>query len=115
MFLHIAGYLALSAIFTEALTELIVKSAILKRTRRLLSSLGSFPRKMLSCGYCFSVWAAMAPATLSVVVCSPGGIVISVLQWIAVWLIVHRLSNYAHNINDKYFDKYYSNKHKNQE
>lgn len=115
MVLYIVLYLTLSAIFTEALTELIVKSVIFQRPRSLLSSLGGFLKKMLSCGYCFSVWAAMTPATLSVVIFGSNGIVFSTLQWVAVWLIVHRLSNYAHNINDKFFDKYYSNKHNNQE
>jgi hypothetical protein len=108
-------FLVLAAIFTESLTELVVKSNIFKGPRRLISSLGSFLGDMLSCGYCFSAWAAMAPATLSVVVCGSNGIASSAVQWVAVWLIVHRLSNYTHNINDKFFDKNYSNNHSNED
>lgn len=108
MLSHIIFYIALAAIFTEAITELAVKSIIFSYPRNIVSSIGSFFKKLFSCGYCFSVWAAMAPATLSVVVCHPGSIIRGLVQWLIVWIIVHRLSNYIHNINDKYFDKYYS-------
>jgi hypothetical protein len=100
-------FLILSTIFTEACTELLVKSAIFSSIRENLSQRGEFLKQVLSCGYCTSVWVASFPA-----------LILSLSQsWfsgLAAFLffvpVIHRLSNYLHNINDRWFDKYYINK-----
>jgi hypothetical protein len=106
----VANFIALlvfSVIFTEACTELLVKSKIFEPLRESLSQRSKFIKEMLSCGYCASVWVAIFPA-----------LVISASQpwyWgLAAFVffvpVIHRLSNYLHNINDRWFDKFYINK-----
>jgi hypothetical protein len=101
--------LSLSLIFaivlTETLTELVVKSEIFEAPRNFVKSRSPWFGKLFSCGYCFSVWAALGVAFLL-------GLSYDLTGWPWVdlglfGLIVHRLSNYLHNFNDKYLDKYY--------
>jgi cell division protein FtsW (lipid II flippase) len=51
----------------------------------------------------------MLPAVLSVFIFS-WGLIGTIIFSIFIWPIIHRLSNYLHNINDNYFDKYYRSK-----
>lgn len=97
-------YLIIAVVVVEASTELLVKSAIFKPLNKFLSSKGRFLEEMLSCGYCASVWISIIPAYL----------LSNLQEWISalvafpfMLLFLHRSSNYLHNINDKYFDKYY--------
>jgi hypothetical protein len=95
-----------AALVTEAITELVIKSEIFKPFREIIFKLGSWFEKLFTCGYCFSVWAA-----LLVVLVFPATVlhvsdIIGVDMGIAV-LIIHRLSNVIHNITDKWTDKYY--------
>jgi hypothetical protein len=97
----------LSVVFVEALTELFVKSLIFSRLREFVKSKNDFVKDILSCGYCTSVWVSLFPALyLSHVqtFCAP------LVGFLLFWVSLHRLANYLHNINDKYFDKFYAKK-----
>ncbi len=92
-------------ILTELTTELIIKSEIFKPVRNLIFKLGDWFTKLFSCGYCFSVWAAAA-----VVFLTNTSYPLTSNHWLDLGLmalVVHRLSNYLHNFNDKFLDKYY--------
>lgn len=95
----------LAIILTELITELIVKSVIFRPVRERLKSLNGWFKELLSCGYCTSVWVAFGVAILLQLAYNLTG-------WFLVDLgltafVVHRLSNYLHNFNDKWLDKYY--------
>lgn len=100
-------WVVLFAILTEGLTELLVKSEIFVPIRNILFKI-PYLGKAFVCGYCSSVWMAILPASIftwqkTIDIFWP-------LQFL-IWLVVfHRISNYFHNINDKWFDKYYTNK-----
>jgi hypothetical protein len=102
-------YILLAALFTEGMTELIVKSSIFSRVRENLIKESAFFKKLLSCGYCASVWAATLPAAF-LVWCLEVRVCVAPISFLFLTVVVHRLSNYLHNINDKYFDKFYSSK-----
>lgn len=94
-----------AVLLTELLTELVIKSEITKPARDFIKSKGSWLETLFSCGYCFSVWAAFGVAFLL-------GLAYNLTGWYWVdltltSLLIHRLSNYLHNFNDKFLDKYY--------
>lgn len=101
-------YIPLSILAVEAATELIVKSEIFRPLVNRLKNAGPFMEKLLSCGFCTSVWVSMPPALVFAGLTSP----VLVIFWL---LVFHRGSNYLHNINDKYFDKYYDPRYKDRE
>ena len=101
--------LLLAVILTELITELVIKSIIFKPIRERIKKLHNCLEKLLSCGYCFSIWAAFGVVFLLQPSYNLTGT--PVLDWSLVALVVHRLSNYLHNFNDKFFDKYYSLAH----
>jgi hypothetical protein len=92
-------------VLTELLTELVIKSEITKPLRNWIKSWGSWFDTLFSCGYCFSVWAAVGVVLLTQVSYPLTGIILLDLGLTA--LVVHRLSNVFHNIIDKWTDKYY--------
>ena len=97
--------LVLAVILTELLTELLVKSVIFRPIREILGQVSNFFKELLSCGYCTSVWVAASVVFILQLTYNLSG-----WYWIdlgLVVLVVHRLSNYLHNFNDKYLDKYY--------
>ena len=94
-----------AVLLTELLTELVIKSEITKPARDFIKSRGSWLETLFSCGYCFSVWTAFGVAFLL-------GLAYNLTGWYWVdftltSLLIHRLSNYLHNFNDKILDKYY--------
>lgn len=94
-----------AVLLTEILTELVIKSEIFRPVRNFIKSGGPWLKKLSSCGYCFSVWAAVGVVFLFDLTYN-----LTRWQWvdfIVISLIIHRLSNYLHNFNDKYLDKYY--------
>jgi len=97
-------------LLTETLVELAIKSQIFKPLRDKLSSLSPWLHELLHCGYCFSVWTSASLCLLF------GGLQLSGIWWMD-WgitaLMVHRLSNYLHNFNDKWLDKYYDTRYVN--
>ena len=107
MVLSILVYTAASVILTEAITELVIQSQISEPFRFwLYRTRGGFLKKLFSCGYCFSVWAALLPVAVFPVLFTlsgPSKFIVPVF----LWIIIHRMSNFLHNINDNYFDKYY--------
>lgn len=90
-------------VLTEALTELIVKSEILRPFRKFFfdrkeNKLFSKTHELLDCGYCTSVWIGWFFAILFF----SGGLLISkYIDWFFIGLIFHRLSNFLHNIYDR--------------
>lgn len=98
-----------AVLLTELLTELVIKSEITKPARDFIKSKGSWLETLFSCGYCFSVWAAFGVAFLL-------GLAYNLTGWYWVdltltSLLIHRLSNYLHNFNDKILDKYYDTRY----
>jgi len=100
-------------LLTEAVTELIVKSEIFKPIRNVLFKLGNWVEKLFSCGYCFSVWAAIGVVFLTNTSYPLVGN--DLLDLGLMSLVVHRLSNILHNVIDKYTDKYYDVRYVNTE
>src|SRR5690606_24212974 len=92
----------LAVVFVEGLTELIVKSNIFYNVRSYLASNNEFLGELVSCGHCTSVWVSLLPALYFSFQFH------SLLLIIPLTIVFHRLSNYLHNINDKFLDKYYS-------
>lgn len=98
-----------AVLLTESLTELVIKSEITKPARDFIKSRGSWLETLFSCGYCFSVWTAFGVAFLL-------GLAYNLTGWYWVdltltSLLIHRLSNYLHNFNDKVLDKYYDTRY----
>lgn len=92
-------------ILTEVVTELMIKSEIFRPVRNIFFKFGDWFTKLFSCGYCFSVWAAVGIVFLtdtSYPLTGNGWLDLSLMS-----LIVHRLSNILHNTIDKFTDKYY--------
>ncbi len=97
--------LLFAVILTELTTELVIKSVVFRPIRDRIKNLGKWFAELFSCGYCFSLWSSYGVVLLL-------GLTYNFTGW--YWadlaltgLIVHRLSNYLHNFNDKFLDKYY--------
>lgn len=103
--------LLLCVILTELLTELAVKSEIFRPVRNMCAAANSWLGKLIKCGYCFSLWAAVGVVFLTQTQYPLTGNQVLDLGLMA--LVIHRLSNYLHNFNDKILDKYYSMSHLN--
>ena len=92
-------------LLTELLTELIIKSEIFRPVReKVFFILGDWFKKLFTCGYCFSVWAAFGVVFLTETSYPLTGN--SYVDLALCALVVHRLSNVLHNVIDK-TDKYY--------
>jgi len=91
----------ISIIFTEAITELCVKSELFSPVREWFfnnkdNKLYNFIHSLLTCGYCFSVWAAALSVLL---VIFTNNVVINTFILV---IVVHRLSNVFHFIVDRF-------------
>lgn len=88
----------LLVIFTEAITELVVKSEIFSSIREFFFKsefkVFNFIHKILDCGYCFSVWAALFTIALTY-------LSNTYVNTFILIIIIHRLSNVFHNLVDK--------------
>lgn len=91
-------------VLTELLTELIVKSVLFRPIRKYVSK-NEWLHELFSCGYCMSVW--MSFGVVFTIGESYDFTGVSIFDLGLTALIVHRLSNYLHNFNDKILDKYY--------
>jgi len=100
-------------LLTETVTELVIKSEIFEPVRNVFFKLGSWIKKLFSCGYCFSVWAAIGIVFLTNTFYPLVGN--DLLDLGLMSLVVHRLSNILHNVIDKYTDKYYDVRYVNTE
>lgn len=109
-----------AAIFVEGSTEIVSKSALFGPLRRRWATPRDkgaegvtdvpFLGQLVSCGHCLSVWVAMFPALVLAVYSGSFRWWFSPVAFIFATVIIHRLSNYVHNINDRYFDKFYNKK-----
>jgi hypothetical protein len=113
MLIYLLIQIILCVVLTELLTELVIKSVIFQPVRNVFFRLGKWFTDLFKCGYCFSVWIAIGVVFLPH---TPSPLTGN--SWVDLGLmslIVHRLSNYLHNFNDKFLDKYYSMRHINSE
>lgn len=90
----------LAVIFTEAVTELVVKSEIFSPIREFFfnrreNRIFKFIHDLLDCGYCFSVWAATLSCILLFVFNN------NFTMFLVVSVVLHRLSNVIHFIIDR--------------
>ena len=109
MFLFYLVLFFLTVIFVEGITELVVKSEIFSGARGKISNKSEFFSKVVSCGYCFSVWAAFLPSLVaSLYLFSPLKIEFYIC-FMFLLIVLHRTSNMLHNFNDKHLDKFYNN------
>lgn len=97
--------LVFAVILTELFTELAIKSVVFRPIRERIKKLCSWLNDLFACGYCFSIWGSYGVVLLL-------GLAYNFTGWYYIDLtltgfIVHRLSNYLHNFNDKWLDKYY--------
>ena len=113
MLVYVLIQILFCVLLTELVTELVIKSEIFEPVRNILFKLGSWVKKLFSCGYCFSVWAAVGVVFLTNTSYPLTGNVL--LDSGLMALIVHRLSNILHNSIDKYTDKYYDVRYVNTE
>jgi hypothetical protein len=104
--LYLALLFAASVIFVEGATELVCKSSIFLTIRSKLSALHPFIKQLLGCGYCTSVWMSTIPAGFFAFEVASSVLTMPAL-FILFVVVIHRLSNFVHNINDKHFDKFY--------
>jgi hypothetical protein len=99
-----------AVLLTELLTELVIKSVLFKPLRKKLPNFfipfHEWVKELLGCGYCFSVWVAFGVAFLLQVAYDLTGWYPVDLALTA--LVIHRVSNYLHNFNDCWLDKYYN-------
>lgn len=98
--------LLFAVVLTELLTEFVIKSVIFRPARDQIKKLGAWFAELFSCGYCFSVWSAYGVVFLLDLSYNFTGW--HYVNLTLTGLIVHRLSNYLHNFNDCWLDKYYN-------
>lgn len=103
-------------ILTEALTELLVKSEIFQPVRNFVffksqEPIYNFIGKVLSCGYCCSVWVAAALTFIFTVLGFIELFGFWLLDFFVITLVLHRASNYLHGVSDRYFDTRYDNRY----
>ena len=80
----------MTIIAVEALTQLICKAELFDRPREQIKSLGGFFKALLSCPYCVSVWSALLIIGLM--------IYYEYTFWFILLLVLHRVSNFLHDI-----------------
>ena len=90
----------LAIIFTEAVTELVVKSEFFYPLRKCLfngrdNKIIKFFNNLFDCGYCFSVWVGMF---VIVLIFKFDNIFIN---YFIYGIVIHRLSNIFHFLIDR--------------
>jgi len=88
--LIILKYLAL-AIIVEAVTEILTESSIFSPLQKLSEKSKAF--EVFSCGYCMSVWVALACA----LACPAGFTDIVWVNVVFTTFLLHRLANTLHS------------------
>ena len=79
--------LILAVIAVEALTEILLHSALIKRPRAWLCRFNFF-KELFSCGWCISLWVGLFVF----------GLLLLRLEIILVPIVFHRASNYLHAV-----------------
>lgn len=85
----------LAVILTEAVTELIIESEIFEPIKLKIMRIGQFFEKLLTCGYCMSVWTGICASYLFQLT-----IGLKYLSWfepLILGFVIHRLSNLYHD------------------
>ena len=72
---------------TEAITEILLESALLDKPRAYLTKRWFF-KELLGCGWCLSVWVAAAVV----------GVIAVGLKIILIPFVVHRIANVLHDL-----------------
>jgi len=86
----------------EAVVEILVSSDILLGVRAWVSRRGQLLSKLVSCGYCMSVWVAV-PLALYLPSLDVGPPAMSVVVRI---FVLHRLSNVLHELLSRWFQRH---------
>ena len=93
-------------IVIEAVTEILVDSKLFFGLRNYLlqapqKGLKGFLGKLLSCGYCTSVWITIPFAFLI------GGTIVNIpgADQFCKWMILHRASNVLHELLSRWFNR----------
>ena len=94
-----------AVILTEAVTEILTKSEIIRPFRALLfkkrqRAVFEWLHDLFDCGYCMSVWVGWFFAVLFF---SSGLFFNKYVDWFFIGLILHRLSNITHNVIDRIY------------
>lgn len=79
--------IVLLAVATEAVVEILAESELFEWLRAIMRKT-EFTAALFSCGWCLSVWVAafwFAMAEIG-------------LYWLAIPVVIHRLSNLYHNV-----------------
>lgn len=92
-------------VLTETLTELIVKSEILSPFRKFFfdrktNKLFNKIHELLDCGYCTSVWVGWF---FGILLFRESLLINEYVDWFFVGLLLHRASNFLHNIYDRIY------------
>lgn len=91
----------LAVICTEAITQLVVHSEMFRPLREF-AEFSDFTETLVSCGYCFSVWAALLCSYWMAPLAFPTSY--WAINWIIWTLVIHRLSNFLDDFADRYLE-----------
>ena len=100
-------YWLLATIAVEAIVEIVIASELFSPLHFWLfkksenNRVIGFVNKLMSCGYCFSVWVAAGVAWM--LPGSPSGI--AVVDTILKIFVLHRLSNLIHELFKRWLDR----------
>jgi len=90
----------IAIIFTEAITELVVKSEFFYSLRKFFfesnNKILKFIHEIVDCGYCFSVWAAVFTFITFYIIDN------LYFNYFIYCIVLHRLSNLFHFIMDRF-------------
>jgi hypothetical protein len=106
--------LLLCIVANEGLTELLSKSIFFSPLRNHLqlqsNKIFIFFSRAVECPYCSSVWTSMFLTLLVFIFYTPVLTDSIIVDSFLFLVIVHRCSNYLHDLSDRYFNKEYINK-----
>lgn len=98
-------FLFILVLLVEATTQLAVKASVFYKIRKFIESKSEFFGELVTCGYCFSVWASLFWNLVFLVTSNYIYLVESkLLSFLIFVILTHRLSNYLHGVSDRFFD-----------
>lgn len=104
--------LLLLVIINEGLVELVSKSVFFSFLRDFLTQSTSkvlkFFGEAISCPYCCSVWTAGFLVSVVFLFGPQIKVFNVVIDFLFLTILIHRLSNYLHDVADKFFNESYS-------
>lgn len=90
------------SLIVESITEMIVKSTLIRPLREALFNLhNEWITELITCGYCSAFWVALFVNIISTLHLPD---TFNLLNFIVMVVITHRLSNIIHGSIDRYFD-----------